>query len=127
VFKQGEIVASRSIDARQQIDRLVGSVVQFLKEDVRNAAIKSGTIPQTSPETGEEEVGTIDTPEMIALVDRIRHSGGTVQLTAVANETLTSADLLTFGNSRGGKPHNLRFDLKRVSGKAAHPTETAAK
>ena len=94
------------------------SVILFLKEDVRNAAIKSGTIPQISPDTGEEEVGMIDTPEMVTLVDRVRRMGGMVELTAVANETITSADLLTFGQSRGGKPHNLRFDLKRSRGKA---------
>ena len=127
VFKQGENVAKRTIDARQPIDGLVGSVVQFLREDVRSAAIKAGTIPQISPENGEEEVGMIDTPEMITLVDRIRRMGGSVELTAVANETLTSADLLTFGQSRGGKAHNLRFDLKRVSDKSRAKSMAAAK
>jgi uncharacterized protein (DUF3084 family) len=126
VFKPGEVVASREVDSRLPMDKVVESVIHFLKEDVRNAAIKSGTIPQISPETGEEEVGMIDTPEMVALVERIRRTGGRVMLTAVANESLTSADLLTFGQSRGGtKPHNLRFDLKRVSGRAPRPAAPA--
>ena len=125
LFKPEEVVASRTIDARQPMDKLVNAVIQFLREDVRNAAIKSGTIPQISPETGEEEVGMIDTPEMVTLVDRVRRMGGMVQLTAVANDTITSADLLTFGQSRGGKPHNLRFDLKRPPRSSRTKTETA--
>ena len=69
----------------------------------------------------------IDTPEMVTLLDRIRRTGGAVQLTAVANETITSADLLTFGQSRGGaKPHNLRFDLKRVTAGGRPPRANLA-
>ena len=126
VFQPGAIVASRQIDAKQSIDQIVNSVIVFLKEDVRDAAIKAGTIPLISPETGEQEVGTIDTPDMVALVDRIRKFGGKVTLTAVANEAISSADLLTFGQTRGGKPHNLRFDLKRASGKPERRGESSS-
>lgn len=114
VFRQGDSIASRVIDSRQSLDGIVQGVIAFLKEDVRNAAIRSGTIPQISPVSGEEEVGVIDTPEMVTLVDRIRRAGGMVRLTAVAHQTLTSADLLVFGQANEGRPHNLRFDLKRV-------------
>jgi hypothetical protein len=124
VFDPGAIVASRTIDARQPLDKVIESVIVFLKADVRTAAIKAGTIPQISPDTGEQEVGAIDTPELVTLLDRIRHTGGAVQVTAVANAPITSADLLTFGQSKGGdKPHNLRFDLKRASSKESRATQ----
>src|SRR5205823_4503788 len=75
VFQPGAIVATRTIDARQPLDKLIESVILFLKADVRTAAIKSGTIAQISPDTGEQEVGTIDTPELVTLLDRIRRIG----------------------------------------------------
>ena len=116
IFSPGAVVATRTIDARLPIDKLVESVIVFLKADVRGSALKAGLIPQVSPDTGEQEVGTIDTPELVTLLDRIRRMGGSIQLAAVANEPITSADLLTFGQSKGGaKPHNLRIDLKRVN------------
>src|SRR6266536_3356716 len=42
----------------------------------------------------------IDTVELVTLIDRIRRTGGSVQLAAVANGTITSADLLTFGQTK---------------------------
>ena len=126
VFDRDAVVATRTIDAHQPLDKLIDSVILFLKSDVRSAAVKAGTIPQISPDTGEQEVGTIDTAELVTLLDRIRRTGGSVQVTAVANEPITSADLLTFGQTRGGvKPHNLRLDLKRLPSAAARAASAA--
>ena len=126
-FHPEEVVATRTIDARQNTEGIVLSVIQFLREDMRTAATKGHLIPHVSPDTGEEEIGMLDTPEMITLVDRVRKMGGMVQLTAVANETITSADLFTFGQTKGGpKPHNLRFDLKRAPSRAPSPKTVVA-
>ncbi|HLJ54641.1 MAG TPA: DUF3084 domain-containing protein [Chthonomonadaceae bacterium] len=124
VFQPEATVASRTVDARQPIEKLVESVILFLRADVRSAAIKAGTITQISPETGEEEVGAIDTADLVTLLDRIRKVGGLVQVAAIANEQITSGDLLTFGQTRGGaNPRNLRFDVKRAAVKPQHVAE----
>jgi len=86
-----------------------------IQTDVRNAAIRAGTIPQISLETGQEEVGKMGTAELVALTERVRKAGGKVQLTAVAAESVTAADPLTFAVLLDAGPKNLRFEIKRIS------------
>ncbi|HZO89909.1 MAG TPA: DUF3084 domain-containing protein [Chthonomonadaceae bacterium] len=94
VFGKGERVASCVINARQPTDRIFDSIVQFLNQDVRDAALKAGTIPQTDPETGQRRVGSIETSDLLKLTERIRRMNGQVLLTAIAKEETTSADPL---------------------------------
>jgi uncharacterized protein (DUF3084 family) len=106
VFPKGAVVASRRIDARQPVDRLVDTILDFLQNDVRNAAMQAGTIPQVDPETGQPQVGIVGPKDLIVLTDRLRRMGGQVLLTAVAAAPLTSAD-----------PLRLDFKLSRPSAK----------
>jgi uncharacterized protein (DUF3084 family) len=115
VFKIGEKVATRQIDARQPVERVVQGIVDFLQKDVRDAAIRAGTIPQINLDTGLEEVGTMGTADLVALTERVRKVGGKVQLTAVAAAPVTAADPLTFAISPDTGPKNLRFEIKRIA------------
>lgn len=107
IFAKDEEVAQCVLNAGQPTDRIFDSIVQFLNKEVRDAALKAGTIPQTDPETGQQRVGSIETSDLLKLTEQIRRKGGQVVLTAVAKDSLTSADTL-----------RLEFKLSRPSDKS---------
>jgi hypothetical protein len=94
IFAKDEPVAQCVLNAGQPTDRIFDTIVQFLNNEVRDAALKAGTIPQTDPETGQQRVGSIETSDLLKLTEQIRRKGGQVVLTAVTKEPLTSADTL---------------------------------
>ncbi len=106
IFAKDDMVAQCVVDAHQPSDRIFDAIVQFLNKEVRAAALKAGTIPQTDPETGERRIGSMLTSDLIKLAERIRRMGGQVILTAVAADQTTSADPL------------------RLSFKLSHPPDT---
>ena len=112
VFPKGTVIASRVIDARGSIEQVIDSVSAFLKNDVRESAVKSGTIPSVNPDTGELMVGALGPAPILSLADRIKRTGGFVRVNAVASAEITSADLLSSGT--GAPNQNMRFDLKRA-------------
>lgn len=115
-FRPGTVVASTTTEGRKSVEQTIETIIRFLQKDVRDSARKSGIIPRISPATGEEEVGTIEPPQLIQLVEQIRKMRGKIELRAVADTTITSGDLFTFSNSPD-KRRNLRFELVRVRGK----------
>ncbi len=118
IFDRGAVVASRRIDTRQPVDRLVASILDFLQKDVRDSAIKKGIIPKINPDTGQEEVGIVGPAELVQLTERVRQAGGEVLLSAVAATTLTSADPLDPGDSRtAGSGRTVVFQITRLPGK----------
>ena len=113
VFKKGELIASKVIDSRGDLEQVITDLSLFLKEDVRKAAVKSGAIPLINPDTGEVVVGTLGPAPILALADKIKRTGGQVQLNAVASAVITSADQLAAGATSVNP--NMRFDVKRIS------------
>ena len=113
VFKKGELIASKIIDSRGDLEQVIADLSVFLKEDVRKAAVKSGAIPLINPDTGEVVVGALGPAPILALADKIKRTGGQVQLNAVASAVITSADQLAAGATSVNP--NMRFDVKRVS------------
>src|SRR5579871_4516332 len=103
VFDRGAKVATRRIDTRQPMDKIIEDVLQFLQTDVRDAAIKAGTIPRVDPETGAQEVGIVGAADLFQLTERVRKLGGEAMLTATAKADLSSADAL-----------NLSFHVARI-------------
>ncbi len=101
-FRRGSIVASKVIPVVRSLDTMVTTLIQFLQEDVRNAAILAGTIPSSDRNTGNTEVGALAPADLIELVDRLRRMGGEVVVSAIASDDLTSAEplRLTFRLSR---------------------------
>ncbi len=103
LFAKGDVIARGKVDARQQTDKILNSIVAFLQNDVRNSAMKAGAVPAIDPETGKPNYGLMSPSDLLMLTDRIRRRGGEVEITAVAKESLTSAD-----------PIQIEFKLKRL-------------
>ncbi len=101
-FKRGAVIASQIIDTNRSLDSLVNTLVQFLQQDVRNAAVDAGTIPQLDRSSGATQVGLFGAAELVDLTDRLRRMGGEVEVTAIAERNLNSAD-----------PLRLKFRLSR--------------
>jgi uncharacterized protein (DUF3084 family) len=94
ILTKGQVIASRVINARQPVERIADDIVAFLQNDVRDAAIREGIIPQIDPETGTEQVGVAVARDLVSLTDQVRRVGRTVRLEARAADALTSADRL---------------------------------
>jgi uncharacterized protein (DUF3084 family) len=106
VFKKEEAIASRLVNASLPLNGVKQIITDFLKEDVRNAAVRAGCIPRVDPTTGLKEVGVFDGIALNTLADHIKRLGGSVLLKAVASASMTSADPLD--------SKHLRFDTVAV-------------
>ncbi len=94
-FRKGEVVAqSGVIDGGRPIRQMIESIVQFLQSDVRDAALKRGATPQIDPATGAKQVGAFGPADLVELTDKVRRTGGKVTITAVAAQSLNSAEPL---------------------------------
>ena len=94
-FRKGEIVAqSGPIDAGRPTRQIVESIVQFLQTDARDAAIKRGATPQINAQTGTQEIGSFGPADLVELTEKVRRMGGKVRITAVAAQSLNSAESL---------------------------------
>ncbi len=102
VFPKGAEVASRVIDGHSSVDTIIAALMAFLQKDVKESAIRAGTIPRVDPESGGMEVGVLGTADLFRLTDRVRRMHGPVVLSARARVDLSSADQLnlTFHVSR---------------------------
>lgn len=106
VFTKGDEVASRTIDGRSSVEDIISNLMAFLQKDVKDSALRAGTIPRVDPETGATEVGVLGTADLFRLTDRVRRIHGPVVLSARAKQDLSSADRLnlTFHVSRQRAP-----------------------
>ena len=94
-FRKGEVVAqSRVIDGGKPTQQVVEAIVQFLQNDVRDAAIKRGATPQVDLQTGAKQVGSFSPAELVDLTEKVRRKGGQVIITAAAAQSLNSAEPL---------------------------------
>ncbi|HZT43107.1 MAG TPA: DUF3084 domain-containing protein [Chthonomonadaceae bacterium] len=94
IFDKGAVIATRRLDARQPLARVVDDILQFLQQDVKNAAIRSGMIPRVDPDTGKEEVGIIGPRELVTLTEQVLRKGGLIEISAVAKAPISAADSL---------------------------------
>lgn len=94
LFDKKDVVASTEIDARQPTDKIFDSLVQFLNQGVRDAALRAGAIPQVDADTGQQRVGSLETRDLLKLTERLRKMGGQVIVTALAAEQMSTADTL---------------------------------
>ena len=84
----------RLIDADQSPQRVKEAIAEFLQQNVKNAAVRAGSIPHVNPETGRKEIGAYDSIALGQLADQVKRMGGNVLLKAVATDAITSADPL---------------------------------
>ena len=94
-FRKGEVVAqSGLIDGAKPTRQVTDSIVQFLQTDVRDAAIKRGVTPQIDAQTGAQQVGSFGPADLVELTEKVRRMNGPVTITAVAAQSLNSAEPL---------------------------------
>ena len=84
VYPRGRMVArSKKLNANRPPETVFMDLVEFLK-DVGRTAVERGMIPRVDPATGEPQVGALEWPERVRLVERVRGAGRSVQVSAVA-------------------------------------------
>lgn len=93
-YALGETVATRRLDVRRATDEIFGNVLEFLQQEVRDAAIKKGVLARIDPVSGMPEVGVVSYSDLFRITDQVRRMGGTVKISAIARRNLTSADAL---------------------------------
>ena len=94
VYTAGDTVATRRIDVRHASDDVFADILGFLQQEVRDAAIRKGILPQIDPQTGMPEVGVVSYSDLFRVTEQVRRMGGTVRISAIARHNLTSADAL---------------------------------
>ncbi len=91
VYPRGRLVArSKKLNASLAPEIVFMDMVQFLK-DVGRTAVERGMIPRVDPLTGEPQVGALDWPELVRLVERVRGHSRSVQVTAVAADDTSAS------------------------------------
>lgn len=108
VFDKGSVVAAQKIQGRQPFNKVLDAINHFLQTDVRNAALRAGSVPQVDPITGVPQIGHFELDDLAVLTEQVRRAGGEVTLKAIAATPITSAD--TLDNAR------LRFTVERHPG-----------
>jgi uncharacterized protein (DUF3084 family) len=94
VYAAGETVATRRLDVRRATDEVFEDILTFLQQEVRDAAIRKGILPQIDPVTGAPQVGVVSYSDLFRVTEQVRRMGGTVKISAIARHALTSADAL---------------------------------
>jgi len=93
VFKKGQRIFSRRVDATQSPERLFAELVDFLK-NTGKSALEQGMIPHIDPATGEPQVGSLGASELVKLMERVRARERLVKITALAAADTNAADPL---------------------------------
>ncbi len=91
IYPKDAVVASETINGAQAETEVVSDLQAFLSGKVRPAALRSGLIPQTDPQTGQPLVGALDQNTSLALVRQILQIGGPVRVTALADKDIYSS------------------------------------
>lgn len=94
VYAAGDTVATRRIDVRRATDDIFADILTFLQQEVRDAAIRKGILPQIDPQAGVPQVGVVSYSDLFRVTEQVRRMGGTVKISAIARHPLTSADAL---------------------------------
>lgn len=91
IYPKDTVVATEMINGAQSETQVISDLQSFLSGKVRPAALRSGLIPQTDPQTGLPLVGALDQNTSLALVRQILQIGGPVRVTASADEDIYSS------------------------------------
>ena len=79
---------------RRATDEVFADVLEFLQQEVRDAAIRKGILPRIDPQTGMPEVGVASYSDLFRVTSQVKRMGGTVKISAVARQDLSSSDAL---------------------------------
>lgn len=102
VYKQGDEIARTTVTAGTPAQNF-NNLFQFLKQNVREAAIESGIIPILSPGSEEPSVGEINVDQLVDLLQRAQQIRGKTEITARAVR-----------DTRAGESLQVEFEFKPV-------------
>jgi len=83
VYPKGRQIGTRKMNAGEEPEKIYLDMMAFLK-DVGQSAIERGMIPRIDPSSGTPEVGSLNWPELVRLVEKVRVHQGKVRITAMA-------------------------------------------
>jgi len=102
VFKQGEVIAEATIDGALSEAKVLGALVDLLRNEVGMRARQQGVLPALQRNPGTRPlfpapsmpVGEVSMETLLSLSDQIRQKGGPVRVTArAAADTWTAGPL----------------------------------
>ena len=93
VYRKGQAVAVRKIDASKAADNVFGELVLMLK-GLGQGALERGLIPRYDPSTGQPQAGSLSVDQLVVLTERLRSYRKRVEVTAVAADDTYASDAL---------------------------------
>lgn len=93
VYRKGQAIASRKLDASLPADQVFGELVLMLK-GLGQSALERGLIPRYDPATGQPQAGTLSAAELVALTEKVRATRRRVEVTAYAAADTNAGDAL---------------------------------
>jgi hypothetical protein len=99
VYKASDVIAFTVIDGSTSDSEIFDSVIDFLRNDVRAAAVAAGMIPVSGQ---EGSLGEVTFQQMTRVVSQIRARGGPVKVSALASK-----------NAKSAEPLSLKFSLSK--------------
>ena len=91
VFSADQTIAEADFDGTRERGQLMNDLAGFLLRDVRRAAANAGVIPVTNPREPEKLFGEVGADQLIEVLDKIKRTGGTVRVKAVAQRDVYAA------------------------------------
>ncbi len=102
VFRNGRLIASIKLDGTMSEGRILLAVLDFLRKDVSEAALRAGIIPVVNPDprtsTVKDPATQVDS--LMAVVVQIKNENARVKLEAYASQEVFAADSLNMDNMR---------------------------
>ncbi len=93
VYRRGQLVAARKLDASGNPGDVFSELVLMLK-GLGQSALGRGLIPRVDPATGEPQVGALSAADVANLAARIRAYKGRVEVSAYASADVNAGDAL---------------------------------
>ncbi|MBM3496150.1 MAG: DUF3084 domain-containing protein [Armatimonadetes bacterium] len=93
VYRRGQAIASRKLDATAPADKVFGELVLMLK-GLGQGALERGLIPRFDPATGEPQAGSLSAEDVVSLTERVKAYRRRVEVTAYAASDTSAGDSL---------------------------------
>lgn len=93
IYRKGQAVASRKMDASRPADQVFGELVLLLK-GLGQDALERGLIPRYDPVTGQPQTGSLSADALVSLTERVKAYRRRVEVIAYAARDTNAGDSL---------------------------------
>jgi uncharacterized protein (DUF3084 family) len=93
IYRKGQAIASRKLDASMPADKVFSELVMLLK-GLGQSALERGLIPHYDPVTGEPQTGSLSAEALVGLTEKVKAYRRRVEVTAYAADDTNAADSL---------------------------------